>query len=1350
MTEHLNGSRPQANGWRRRPFNNVHQRHVAAVATALFLSIIGLPAWAQAPPAGTDVYYELLSPVFLGGADVSTSTESPIAEILNPAVSGLKQRSTVDLSYLGLLGPADDPGYGNIINAGLAVPSAVGVFSGNAHLLISPFAGVDLGTLVSFNLNFAKDVYPDFLVGLGVDLHFGSNDAFDWGLSANMGFLHLPGDLGFLKDFTWGVAVRELGKGFSPVSGSGAYPAPFTPHVAAAFNLISTEIVKWGFAADISLPFFQGLRCALGTELSVAETFFLRASFPVYLESWSTFRLRFPSFGFGLRFRTDVRQTEGFLAERGWTRSDVNLNFAAAPLRDGHWVFGAGVNIPLGVVDNQPPAITWGDSITYLSPNFDGVQDTLVVPLKVTESRYIEGYRFTINDASGKKIRETLNKDRRLEEQGGFFDRLAYVKKSISIPGDMRWDGRNDGGRPAPDGEYTYLFECWDDSGNIGRTDPRQVILDSTAPSVELAWIAPGDRMFSPDQDGEKDTLLIEQNGSREDTWVGTVHDVDGQAIKRFVWRRQAPPDFVWDGRDNEGDLVRDGVFTYHVAARDRAGNSASARIDNIVVNTRSIPIEIDVVPAAFSPNGDGVKDSVSIGIDIPVREGLEQWVLRVVDEQGRSRRTYSAVGDLPPSLSFDGRGERGSLLPDGGYAVELTLTYAAGQKPSARSSFFTLDTTAPRARAGASPAVFSPNGDGNKDWVTIEQRTSTELVWQGTITSSPGEVVASFSWQGTAADQFDWKGLSSDGALAPDGRYTYRVFSTDNAGNYGTSTPVEFELDTEETPVILTVDPEHFSPNGDGVRDRVRLAPKIAVAEGISNYQVSVISEEDGQPKKQIEGTVWPKDAFLWDGLQDDGSAAVDGAYRAEITVEYAKGDRSTARSNTFWLDTVFPEAEVTASAMLFSPDGDGSLDEILIDQATGGAGLWVGTLFDSRGNAVRTYYWPDRASGFRWNGTDELGNAVPDGSYSYALRAEDEAGNTTQINLLDIRVDTSPTPLFVTTSTEGFSPNGDGFRDTVEFGLFAPAPQGMREWALEMVDQDSVVQKRWTGETADSLPTQLVWDGLNDNEAVAEGRYRAVLSAVYTKGNQPVVEGQLFLLDVSPPGVDIAIQPIPFSPDNDGVDDDLSITIAADDASLIESWSAVISDPKGRAFTSYSGEGKPSSAIIWEGRSDQGELAAGATEYALTLRIRDVLGNSTEMRRAIPVGLLVLRKEDTLSITLAVLPPVDTTSGIEQSLSSIGLGDDLLRHLAGLLNRYGSYVIRIEGHADDSPAPPQEGKTPSLRLAEAVKSALARLGVDPARMTAEGLGNSKPLYPIDDHKNKWQNTKIEIVLSR
>ena len=85
------------------------------------------------------------------------------------------------------------------------------------------------------------------------------------------------------------------------------------------------------------------------------------------------------------------------------------------------------------------------------------------------------------------------------------------------------------------------------------------------------------------------------------------------------------------------------------------------------------------------------------------------------------------------------------------------------------------------------------------------------------------------------------------------------------------------------------------------------------------------------------------------------------------------------------------------------------------------------------------------------------------------------------------------------------------------------------MREWALEMVDQDSVVQKRWTGETADSLPSQLVWDGLNDNEAVAEGRYRAVLSAVYTKGNQPVVEGQLFLLDVSPPGVDIAIQPIP-----------------------------------------------------------------------------------------------------------------------------------------------------------------------------------------------------------------------------
>jgi hypothetical protein len=264
-----------------------------------------------------------------------------------------------------------------------------------------------------------------------------------------------------------------------------------------------------------------------------------------------------------------------------------------------------------------------------------------------------------------------------------------------------------------------------------------------------------------------------------------------------------------------------------------------------------------------------------------------------------------------------------------------------------------------------------------------------------------------------------------------------------------------------------------------------------------------------------------------------------------------------------------------------------------------------------------------------------------------------------------------------------------------------------------------------------------------------VVEGNYRAVFSAVYAKGNRPQAEGKAFLLDISPPEIEIDIHPLPFTPDNDGVDDDLTIAISASDSSLIENWSAIIRDAGGTAFASYSGEGKPSSAIIWEGRSDSGELVVGGTNYTVDFRIGDVLGNEAQARRTITIGLLILRREDTLRITLASQPPSASSSEAPaEDLASLGLSSDLLQHLADLLNRYAAYSIRIEGHAGRHVG--AQRRELSLRWAEEAKTMLANMGVDSARMTVIGLGDARPLYPAADDENSWKNTRIEIVLTK
>jgi hypothetical protein len=63
-------------------------------------------------------------------------------------------------------------------------------------------------------------------------------------------------------------------------------------------------------------------------------------------------------------------------------------------MQDGIWAFGMGANLPIGVVDRTPPAITLDtEGEKYLSPNFDGVKDGLKninIPFVVNE-RIVRG-----------------------------------------------------------------------------------------------------------------------------------------------------------------------------------------------------------------------------------------------------------------------------------------------------------------------------------------------------------------------------------------------------------------------------------------------------------------------------------------------------------------------------------------------------------------------------------------------------------------------------------------------------------------------------------------------------------------------------------------------------------------------------------------------------------------------------------------------------------------------------------------------------------------------------------------------------------------------------------------------
>lgn len=1361
------------------------------LAFAAAIAAMPMALFAYDPPAGGDGTAFLTSPVFLAGPLSVASNESPMADLLNPAASGALQRVTLDLSYAAILGVADESGWGSAVNLGLAAPMPYGVWTAYLGLLSSPFDSMPLGTTVTGRVGMAKDVYEDLSLGAAVDLTLGSKDSMSWGFGFDLGAQGLLGDVGFLKDLRWGLALRNMGIAYDPSGDAGiagstdasGFESPFTLALGAKASLLRPA--KPGFTLDANLdlwlPSFQNAIVAVGLELAFKKAAFLRMGWDYNIAEGlnGADQSLIPSFGIGASIAINRAADDSIISRSGWDRSEIRPSLAAHELYDGIWAIGGGVNLPLGVVDKTPPAIgvSYPKSpyeLYYMSPNSDGVQDEIVLPITITDQRYIRSYALKIYDADGALVRLIANKDTRPESQGikSFFARLFYVKTGIAIPAELVWNGLSDAGSHSADGLYAFVLEATDDNGNLGSSQRYELMIDTQAPTVAASGPSGADAsIFSPDGDGNKDAFAIAQSGSVEDLWKAEVLDAAGTPVRAWEFKASAPKELSWDGKNADGMVVPDGLYSYRISSTDRGGNAASSKVENIIVNTQQPPVALSIDLAAFSPNGDGAKDVLTLSPNVPVRAGLSSWTLAVVDAGGKDLWSLKGTGSesLLAKYAFDGKLAGGATLPEGTYRTRLNVAYVNGHAPVAWSPTFVVDLTPPKATVAVDRAAFNPLGD-TRPSILITQSGSDEERWQGQILNAAGKVVKTWAFIGSPDAELRWDGSDDAGRTVEDGAYSYRLSAVDRAGNTGTAASAAVLVDTEKKAVRLSTDKRAFSPNGDGVNEIVTLTPEVASASRVRTWTISV-ADATGTVVRANAGTGTPPARTTWDGKTDAGSRAPDGAYIAVLEVRYATDEVETARTVEISLDTVAPAIRLTAPDTLFSPNGDGRKDSVKIGQQSDPGDTWEGRMLDAAGKTVRAWTWKDRAADFEWNGADGSGNPVPDGTYKYVVSAVDAAGNKTERAVERIVVDTKATQVFVTASAAGFSPNGDKLFDDLSLSLIVNNREGIESWKLAIVDQSGAARRTYSGSGAASLPAKQAWDGKSDAGTVIQGSFTAKLTVDYLKGDRAEATSAAFDLDLEGPKAALTVSPRYFSPDNDGVDDELRIALAVADASAIDSWKFEIIEvavdegaagkKRERSFFAWSGRGKPAERLAWDGRSQRGELVESATDYPYRFTITDSLGNQTVVEGLIQVDVLVIRDGDRLKIkvpSIVFRPDFADFKDLPQETVDRNLA--VLKRIAEILNRFGGYKIRVEGHANSiskmtgaSAAAISKEETGeliplSLQRATAVMQKLVEFGVDTRRLSVAGLGSSEPVVAFTDAENRWKNRRVEFIL--
>lgn len=1380
------------------------------------------------PPAGGEYYDVLSSPENIGtGLSITGGAfgmQLPGAAALNPALSGDEQRIVLNLGY-SILKDIKDKGLGHTGAIGVTVPTRWSVISASLGFLSSKQDSLYLGTSGNFDLSFSKDLFENLYVGIGLHSAFGS----DWALSGELGFVYFAGDWGFVKDIRLAGVLSGLGKGFSPDGAKGlneekslsSLPSFLTPRIGLSGVLFSMKGFAIGSWVDVAAPSIQNVIVSPGLQFVWNDTVTLNTTWDFnFRETVAGKSQFFPAFGLCVNIKLNQPEDESFLGRNGWNKSELTPSITARPITKDVWAFGGNLNVHLGLKDEQPPEIKINyPEKYYFSPNNDGIEDELLFDLAILDSRYIKAWAFIVEDANGRVVRRIENKETRTENETfkTVMKKFVTPKQGIQVPDVIRWDGTTDTGEVAPDGIYYFRIESVDDNGNESVSPVYEVELDNTNPEIKLfgflndvqnehfynenyfagtSSVASSaavyisnivgqvssrsipdpetkptvDLIFSPDGDGHKDTFTIPQKGTVEPLWTGTFYSSSGTAVRTYEWKNSEPSNVSWDGKDDNGIVVPDGVYSYEIVATDKAGNKTSAKVSNIIVNTEKPAINLTIGYNFFSPGTSSATKTIPVTPSVPVTSGLLSWQIEIQNTTGEVVKTFEGKGSAPKSFEYDGKDSSGAVLKEGEYQAVLTVYYENGYQPNSRSPIFTVDVTPPSAKVTSNTNIFSPNGDGKLDVVKFEQTASNEDLWSGVLKTSGGRAVKTWTWNGQVPESIEWNGLDGENLLLADGMYTYELTCTDKAGNKGSSSPVSIVLNTEETEVMIHPGFQAFSPNGDKVQDSLQLNMVNKAKTPVKQYSVVIVSDK-GTKVAEWTGNSSMPNSVTWNGKTLEKENAPDGIYEAKLEVTYANGNVATSVSPKFALDTKFPDGSVSSDFTAFSPNGDSVRDTIKFTQ-TGVAGdEWSGAIYPvGKQTAVKTFVWKNIPETFIWNGTDEAGNSVPDGKYRYVLESTDVAGNKTQKTIENLVVDTRVPKVFITASLAGISPNGDGVKDVQTLTPIATISDGIESWELQVVsdlqkeetkkknskDASPVVYRTWKNDdTSKVIPKSIAWDGKDTSEKVVSGSCIAKFTITYEKGDVVVAESAPFMVNAVAPVLSVQLSPKYFSPDNDGVDDELSISLEAKTISNIASWSFDVREPQGTSavFWKVGGNGTISPRVIWDGRSNKGELVQAATDYPYTFTVTDDLGNISVLQGYIPVDVLVIREGDALKIKVpSIIFRGNYADFIDLPEETVKKNNQVLKRVAEILNKFKDYRVTIEGHANNTTGTQREEDNVLLPLsqkrAEAVKKILKDYGVNDSRLSTVGVGGTKPVVSRSDKDNWWKNRRVEFIL--
>ena len=471
-------------------------------------------------------------------------------------------------------------------------------------------------------------------------------------------------------------------------------------------------------------------------------------------------------------------------------------------------------------------------------------------------------------------------------------------------------------------------------------------------------------------------------------------------------------------------------------------------------------------------------------------------------------------------------------------------------------------DFSAPVISVSPSDVYLSPNSDGQKEYIVFKIRVRDRSAirdWTFEIKNSDGKVVRNISmdhreqvkivrlenivteffqskiykdipsriiWDGKGDPYLSDVNNEGQNYDLPDGKYYFKLMVTDKNGNKSSTSEQLIELDRSLPEMALRLSKNYVVLNSQSSKKSINI---IHVVKYKSDSVVnSWLEDQNGKVVTRFLQSAKPTRRLSLDSsnlLDLKKKNLQPGMYTYKCELTDRAGHSVVAESDPIFIVSNKPDILVTTSSAGFSPHSE-PIEMVTKLFHRKNLKEWRIKISPYKNHKVSDKEIfsiksseKDIEKKYRWDGKNRQGKLSPDGLYAIWSEAEYIERPMYKSPPVIIRLDSKGPRINAAVSALQFSPDQDGYADTVKFFLSIKDYSSINKYRFvinELIYIKGKLQRNpvkvW--QAKGKYPKKIIWNGVNSKGlyVLGMGKYEYTLESVDKYGNRNISKPKKF----------------------------------------------------------------------------------------------------------------------------------------------------------------------------------------------------------------------------------------------